>query len=86
MRQKWVLGLAENDLAYENVLTRVTPGTTNSCKTVRDIQRNGLHGYFRAYDQIWLSFYSQNGLFCMHLHVCQRFSTWRRMRSPLVQW
>ena len=29
---QWVLGLTENDLAYQNVLTQVTPGTTNPCK------------------------------------------------------
>ena len=30
---RWVLGLTENDLAYQNVLTRVTPGMTNPCKS-----------------------------------------------------
>ena len=30
---RWVLGLTENDLAYQNVLTRVTSGTTNPCKS-----------------------------------------------------
>ena len=33
MRQEWVLVLTENDLAYLNVLTRVTPRTTNPCKS-----------------------------------------------------
>ena len=33
MRQEWVLGLTENDIAYQNVLTWVTSRTTNPCKS-----------------------------------------------------
>ena len=41
--QEWVLGLTENDLAYQNVLTRVTPGTTNPCKSgLWDVLRDSL--------------------------------------------
>ena len=43
---RWVLGLTENDLVYQNVLTRVTSGTTNPCKGgLWDVLLDDLHHY-----------------------------------------
>ena len=40
------IGLTENDLAYQNVLTRATPGTTNPCKSgLWDVLHAVLHLY-----------------------------------------